>query len=115
MAAMVPTGSHFWVKNFTMALQLLRTSFQEMLGLYDQVSISQKWGETPAPIHSVSGGRGEASPLSDDQQLMYFGHVCGVGPPKTRHWRLISEPRCRGSILTSQQRIGVTMGPLSCR
>lgn len=85
MAAVVPTGSHFWVKTFTRALQLLRTSFQEMLGLYDQVSTSQKWGETPAPIHSVWGGVGGwsfASPLSDDQQLMYFGHVCGVGPPQ---------------------------------
>ncbi|XP_074876966.1 WD repeat-containing protein 62 [Buteo buteo] len=34
-----PTGSHFWVKTFTTALQLLRTSFQEMLGLYDQMTL----------------------------------------------------------------------------
>lgn len=64
MAAVVPTGSHFWVKTFTTALQLLRTSFQEMLGLYDQVSASEKWGETPVPIHSVSGGVGRLLLLS---------------------------------------------------
>ncbi|KAM9588948.1 WD repeat-containing protein 62-like isoform 5-T5 [Morphnus guianensis] len=39
MAAVVPTGSHFWVKTFTTVLQLLRTSFQETLGLYDQMTL----------------------------------------------------------------------------
>ncbi|XP_075581512.1 WD repeat-containing protein 62 [Pelecanus crispus] len=34
-----PTGSHLRVETFTTALQLLRTRFQEMLGLYDQVTL----------------------------------------------------------------------------
>ncbi|XP_049651876.1 WD repeat-containing protein 62 isoform X3 [Accipiter gentilis] len=45
MAAVVPTGSHFWVKTFTRALQLLRTSFQEMLGLYDQMTLCAEANE----------------------------------------------------------------------
>ncbi|XP_064295822.1 WD repeat-containing protein 62-like isoform X1 [Phalacrocorax carbo] len=34
-----PTGPHLQVKTFTTALRLLQTHFQEMLGLYDQVTL----------------------------------------------------------------------------
>ncbi|KAM9259194.1 WD repeat-containing protein 62 [Morus bassanus] len=38
-AATVPAGPHLRVETFTTALQLLRTRFQETLGLYDQVTL----------------------------------------------------------------------------